>query len=178
MNESLNTDTRSVTPCDEIIIHTYYAHLPHILHFINNRIDNWQDANDLAQDAFVRLIEYKQMLREETVKSFIFTIARNLVIDYLRRQYRKIEVSANMYEFSKEYQETIESKIYAEDLIQLENGMLMTMPKQRKLIYMMDRFEEKSADEIADILQIKKRTVESHLFMGRKTVRDYLRRCI
>lgn len=163
---------------DCLISQSYIDFHTAIYNYIKNRINNAEDAADLAQDAYVRLLDYKAMLRQETIKSFVFTIARNLVIDYIRRHYRKQEVSANMYEFSKEYTESVENELYAKDLQKLENGMMMTLPKQRKLIYYMDRFEEKSADEISKTLQISKRTVESHLFSSRKTIREYVRKCI
>ena len=177
MKEStpLSENSNSV---DCLISQSYIDFHSAIYNYIKNRINNVEDAADLAQDAYLRLLDYKPMLRQETVKSFIFTIARNLVIDYIRRHYRKQEVSANMYEFTKEYTETIENEIYANDLLKLENGMMMTLPKQRKLIYYMERFEEKSADEISQSLQISKRTVESHLFSSRKAIREYIRKCI
>lgn len=177
MKEStpLSENSHSV---DCLISQSYIDFHTAIYNYIKNRINNTEDAADLAQDTYVRLLDYKAMLRQETVKSFIFTIARNLVIDYIRRHYRKQEVSANMYEFSKDYTESAENELFANDLLKLENGMMMTLPKQRKLIYYMDRFEEKSADEISQTLQISKRTVESHLFSSRKAVREYIRKCI
>ncbi len=177
MNES-TLHSEQTTKADCLISQSYTDFHSAIYNFIKYRINNDEDAADLAQDTYLRLLDYKPMLRPETVKSFIFTIARNLVIDYIRRHYRKQEVSANMYEFSKEYVDSVESQLNANDLLQLEHGMMMKLPKQRKLIYYMDRFEDKSADEISNELQISKRTVESHLFSSRKVVREYIRQCI
>ena len=56
------------------------------------KIGKDEDAKDLAQDVFLRLMDYKQMLRPETIKYFIFSICRNLVIDYLRRHYKMQEI--------------------------------------------------------------------------------------
>lgn len=177
MKESTHLIDKTIT-VDCLITQSYIDFHAAIYNYIKNRINNAEDAADLAQDAYLRLLDYKPMLRQETVKSFIFTIARNLVIDYIRRHYRKQEVTVNMYEYTKDYTESVESELYARDLQKLETGMMMTLPKQRKLIYYMDRFEEKSADEISETLQISKRTVESHLFSSRKAVRDYMRKCI
>jgi len=163
---------------DELISQCYSTYLTQIKYYISSRIENKGDVSDIAQDAYVRLIEYKQMLRPETIKSFIFTIVKNLVIDYNRKQYKKIEISANNYEFTKEYQDSVESQIFADDLLRLENSMIIKMPKQRKLVYAMSRFSDKSPEEIAGILQISKRTAENHLFVGRKTMREYLQNCI
>jgi len=177
MKEStpLSDQTKQV---DCLISQSYIDYHAAIFNYIKYKIYNVEDAADLAQDTYLRLLDYKSLLLPETVKSFIFTIARNLVIDYLRRHYRKQEVSANMYEFSKDYTDCFESHLHAKDLLKLENGMMMTLPKQRKLIYYMVRFEEKSADEISNELQISKRTVESHLLSSRKAIREYIRQCI
>lgn len=171
-----HSDNHNSVDC--LIASSYIEYHNQIVGFIKLRINNVDDADDLAHDAFVRLLDYKQMLRPETVKSFIFTIVRNLVIDYIRRQYRKQEVSANMYEFSKDFSYNMESQIHANDIMEFEKLTIVKLPKQRKQVYMMDRFEEKSAEEISNELQISKRTVESHLFNSRKTVRENLKECI
>lgn len=177
MNESPNPTILS-TVADDLIAECYSEYLPGIVNYINSKIGNFAEASDIAQDAFVKLIENKLMLRKETVRSFIYTIVHNMVVDHIRHKYRKIEVSANMLEFSKNYQESVESQLYANDIMKLENRMLKLMPKQRRNIYILDRFEDKTADEIAMELKISKRTVESHLYSSRKIIREHIRKCV
>lgn len=177
MNESLKL-TSTFSASNNLIEECYKDFLPGIIKYVNSKIGNYADAADIAQDAFVKLIEYKAMLRKETARSFIYTIARNMAIDYIRHQYRKQEVSANMVEFSKDYQESDESLLYANDILKLENGMMMSLPKQRRNIYILNRFENQTADEISQELCISKRTVESHLYSSRKVIRDYIKKCI
>jgi RNA polymerase sigma-70 factor (ECF subfamily) len=52
------------------------------------------------------------------------------------------------------------------------------MPQQRRTIYIMRRFDEKSAKEISEELNISRRTVENHLYIGVNQMREYLRACI
>jgi RNA polymerase sigma-70 factor (ECF subfamily) len=42
----------------------------------------------------------------------------------------------------------------------------------------MSRFQDKSAEDIAEELKLSRRTVENHLFISRKEVREFIRRCI
>ena len=63
--------------------YTNYHHSVYL--YIYYRIAHKEEAEDLAQDVYVRLMDYDRMLCAETIKYFIFTIARNLVTDYLRR---------------------------------------------------------------------------------------------
>ena len=79
---------------NQLLTETYTSLCPIIIHYINRKINDYESARDMAQDVFLRLMEYKQILRKETVRSMVFFIAHNLVVDYLRRYYRKQEMSA------------------------------------------------------------------------------------
>lgn len=162
----------------QLITKAYEEYHPAIISYISYKINNHTEAEDMAQDVFVRLLDYKQMLRTETVKSFIYTIARNLVIDYLRRHYKREEISANMIEFSKSYQDDIESKLYAKEILNLEVTKLRTFSSQRKKVYTLCRFEEKTVSEVSEMLQLSKRTVENHLLSSRKIMREYISQCV
>ena len=83
---------------DDIITRSYEEYYQVILTYITYRITHRYEAEDLTQDVFVRLLDYKQMLRPDTVKYFLFTIARNIVIDYIRRYYKKQEIDSYIYD--------------------------------------------------------------------------------
>jgi DNA-directed RNA polymerase specialized sigma24 family protein len=63
-------------------------------------------------------------------------------------------------------------------LMAMERTRLAAMPEQRRLIYTLNRFEDKSSPEIASELELSCRTVENHLFLGRRDMRDFFRNCI
>ena len=118
------------------------------------------------------------MLRPDTVKYFLFTIARNLVTDYIRRYYKKQEIDSYLYDFTVTSSNDTEEKIIADDLMAMERTRLAAMPEQRRLIYTLNRFADKSSPEIASELELSCRTVENHLFLGRRDMRDFFRNCI
>lgn len=149
-----------------------------LLGYINHRINNPDDAEDLVQDTFVRLLECGKMLRDDTVKSFIFTIANNLVVDYLRRYYKKQEIASYMMGSAISVVRSVESDVIAGDLRKHEVLKMSALPIQRKRIYYMSRFMDMSVDEISEKLSLSRRTVENHLFIGRKEVREYIKKCI
>lgn len=163
---------------DQLITASYGSYRHSVYLYIFHRIEHREEAEDLTQDVFLRLMDYKQMLRPDTVRSFIYTIARNLVNDYLRRYYRRQEYTSYIYDTCPEASDMAESAIVARDLASLEMRVLHTLPKRRRQIYVMTRFEEKSVPDIADALHLSCRTVENHLLMGRKAVRAYIKQCI
>ncbi len=163
---------------DRLIERSYNDYHQTILNYITYRINHKYDAEDLAQDVFIRLIDYKLMLREETVKYFLFTIARNIIIDYLRRYYKKQEITSYIYDHAVTYTNETEPNLHAKEILFLEKNKLQSFPSQRKTIYIMNRFYEKSTGEIAEELSLSKRTVENHLMIGRKVMRNYIKQCI
>ena len=154
----------------QFLTETYTTYRPLVFRYIYRKLNGCMET--------VRLLEYRSMLRPETVRSFLYTIVRNLVTDYLRRHYKKQEVMACMCEGLSASVEDMESAVMAKDLsCQEEKRVNLLSPKVRA-VYSMSRFEGKSALEIAEELSIPKRTVEGYLLTGRKSVREYMRQCI
>ena len=169
-------DLKATTPC--LITDSYKEYYPSVCSYIYYRINNWETAKDLSQDVFLRLMDYNQMLRPDTVKYFIFTIARNLLNDYLRRYYKKQEIDSYIYDTMSTFTNETEEKIIGDDLVTMERTRLAAMPEQRRLIYTLNRFENKTSPEIANELNLSCRTVENHLFLGRREMREFFRNCI
>ena len=163
---------------DDIITRSYEEYYQVILTYITYRITHRYEAEDLTQDVFVRLLDYKQMLRPDTVKYFLFTIARNIVTDYIRRYYKKQEIDSYIYDTMSTSTNETEEKIIGEDLMRMERERLAAMPEQRRLVYTMSRFEDKTSPEIAGELNLSCRTIENHLFLGRREMREFFRKCI
>lgn len=179
MRKSSNTPSQDSTQPSDLIEYAYNEFRPAIVSYISYRLNNEDKAEDFAQDVFVRLIDYKEMLRPQTVQSFVYTIARNIVIDYLRQRNRRQEVIANMYDFQDiPVKDDIVSKLYEKQILQLEQNKLHTFTPQRKIVYSLYRYEEMSIDEISQNLNIAHRTVENHLLVGRKMMREYIKDCV
>ena len=128
---------------DRLIAEYYEEHRSSIFFYIYRRINDEGDAEDLVQDAFLRLLEHRMMIRPDTLKYFLFTIVRNLLNDYLRRYYKRQEIDRYLYDM---------------------------LP--------VNRFQGKSSEDIAEELNLSRRTVENHLFISRKEVREFIRQCI
>ena len=69
-----------------------------------------------------------------------------------------------------------ESSLLAKDLVRLERLMVLKLSLQRRQIYYMNRYLYMSSTEIATKLSLSKRTVENHLLLGRRDVREYIKK--
>ena len=164
---------------DQIIIDAYNAYQSSLINYISVRVGDKELAKDLSQDVFLRLVSYKSMIRKDTVRSMIYTIAYNLIIDYLRRYYKIQDgISSYIYEESGKYVDDVENSFMVKELSEWETEAVNKLPLQRKIVYVMNRFQGLSKNEISVRLNVSVRTVDNHLYLGRKEVRDYVSKCI
>lgn len=163
---------------DELIARAYETYRDRVTGYINCRINNEETSRDLTQEVFMRLLEYSQLIYESAIENFIYTIARNIVNDYLRRYYVRREFDRYMHDYATVEDAGAESGVIARDLERIELQLVESLPRQRAAVYRLKRYEELSAKEIAERLGMSVRTVENHFYIGLKQVREVMAQCI
>jgi len=164
---------------DRTVIQFYQLYRGPLLCYIFCRIRDFEEAEDMVQDIFVRLLTYEMKLDEKTVKSFLFTIARNMVIDYFRHFYTKKEKLSYLYD----EMETTTARcadveaLYHETMRIYQSGKQQLSPKTR-MVYELSFERDMSIDEISRNLSITYNTVECHLFLARRKVRNFVKRAL
>lgn len=76
----------------EILIDRYKTK---IINFINKMIYDYDESQNLAQDVFLKVYEtLKRYKRQENFQAFIFTIAKNLTLNYIKKSQRTVMFSS------------------------------------------------------------------------------------
>jgi len=162
----------------DIIKQAYEQYRQMLTNYASSRINNDMEAEDIVQDAFVRLLNY-DVITEETIKSLCFTVVSNIVVDRIRRHYKRQEVQSYIYEEEVHtYVLTPEQIAAFHDIAEQERCLMATLSPSTRKVYEMTRVEGLSISEIAEELNISSRTVECHQFKARKVVREQLRKII
>lgn len=171
---NVNTNNRH-----EKFTRTYNRYLGDVKLYFLKYTRNEMKAEDMAQDLFIRLIEYNDILVDETAKSFIFTIAHRMVIDDARHQQfvRRATKGYLLKQQENKFWQDSES-IECKQIEEMEQAKIRTLPPRMAEIYCMTRFEQKTSIELATELNISKRTVETHLLKSRREIRSALRKVI
>lgn len=163
---------------NQSISDAYTQYARSIFLYIYYKVEDEELAHDLVQDTFLRLISYRGKICFHTVKHLLFIIARNLVNDYLRWYYKAQEAASFLYENADSKVCETEPLLYAEELLACEQKAVAQLPAQRRKVYELIRFEGENIVDIAAELNLSVRTVENHLFISRKEIRNYMRQCI
>lgn len=170
--------TNKMNANESAIAEAFELHHDSIVNYVRVRINDKNEAEDITQDIFVRLLGY-DLINKETIKSLCFTIANNLVIDHLRRHYKRQEVYSYAYDMMQKRQVlTPEQEAIFHELAERERCLIKDLTPATARVYEMKQMKGLSIEEISQELSISRRTVECHLFRGRKYVRQQIRKII
>jgi RNA polymerase sigma-70 factor (ECF subfamily) len=146
-------------------------------------LSNEQDANDLAQETFVRVYRYRERYDGGKFTTWLYTIASNLARSEFRRRQRHPNVSleAEIGEQGSTLAETLKSS-QATPNEELEGGERLRavrqavdgLPSELREAVILCEWEELSIAEAATILSTSKRAVESRLYRARQRLRAQL----
>lgn len=141
----------------------FMLYFPKLKLFLSGFLDNDAEAEDLAQDVFVKLWQNRQLLtRIENLNAYLYRIAKNTLYTYLDRTYLPDSISDTDYNHIPSIDE-LEELIFAKELEELIDMAIEKMPPQRKTIFSLSRKQGLSNETIALQLNISKRTVETHI---------------
>lgn len=138
--------------------------------FLRRRVASPEVANDLAQEAFFRLIRNEQAPTSPAnatrdARAYLFSIAANLAIDH-RRQMRRQQTDAaeteEMAAFPDPTPSAERASLSREELRVLGKAVAALPPRGRQ-IFLMHKVDELSYAEIAARLGIAKNTVIVHM---------------
>jgi RNA polymerase sigma-70 factor (ECF subfamily) len=132
-----------------------------------------EEAEELVQEVFTKIWEKRADLKKElSFKSFLFTIAFNII----RKHFRTKAYLSEYFKtgISNDIDMQTSQKITYDSLYQYISELVNQLPKRRKEIFIKSRFEGHSVKEIADELKISHKTVENQLTDALKFIRTNL----
>lgn len=150
---------------DEWFTHEVLPLGPMLMRFLQRNKCNAAEIADLSQEAYARVYEAAQRERPHQVKPFLFQVARNLMIDRLRKQsVVSLEAMADFEWLNiPDDKPTSEQTLVARQELRLLQAALHDLPPRCRQVVMMRRIEGLSQKEVADQLGITIETVQTQI---------------
>lgn len=140
---------------------------------------NWRDKaelEDLRQDVYAHVLDAAETEIPEQAKPFVFSVARNLLIDRFRKQHIvPIEAVAELDGLNVPTDEPgPERSVLARDMLRrLQSGIDQLPPRCREAV-VLKRIEGLSRREIAQRMGITEQTVSDHIAYGMRLLANVL----
>ncbi|MBN1683320.1 RNA polymerase sigma-70 factor [Candidatus Bathyarchaeota archaeon] len=130
------------------------------------------ESEELVQEVFTRVWEKRSGLRKElSFKSYLFTIAYNIIMKYFRTQKYIYEYYNSKIYCDLDIQTS--QKISYDSLHQYLTELVNKLPEKRREIFIKSRLEGMRIKEIADEMGISHKTVENQLTNALKYIRQH-----
>lgn len=151
-----------------VLFRHYY---PKTVIFLNALTKNEDLSEDLAQDIFLKIWVSRAELPEiRNFGGWLYILARNAALMHLRKKKPSISLEDIEIIIDGFIEEQCELSIHNDAV----RKVIETMPPKRREIYILSREHGLTNDEIAKHFNIKKKTVENHLNLALKEIRDVL----
>ncbi len=145
---------------------------------------NHEDANDLAQEAFIKAYQaLKSFKGDSSFYTWVYRIAVNKTINFLKQRKNKIHLSLNDLDFNAENDpdlvalisdKTPRRDIALSELQEKLNGAMLKLSEVHRLVVTLHDVQGLSHEEIGKIMDCNIGTVRSRLFYARQQLQAYL----
>jgi len=137
-------------------------HFDKIRNYVYFKCGNIEQAEDIAQEAFLKLWEKRFDVKKETMLSYLYRIAHNIFINQAKRE----QLLFNFQNSNQSRDMDNESPEYAMELKEFDEKLqkaLAELSEINRVTFLMNRIEGLKYREIAENLEISIKTVEKRM---------------
>ncbi|MEK9822287.1 MAG: sigma-70 family RNA polymerase sigma factor [Gammaproteobacteria bacterium] len=149
-----------------------------LVRYLARKVPNDEDANDLAQEAFLRMHKFQQSKDLENARAFLYRTANNLVIDQQRRaRVHDRYMSAEMLpehsdEDEDKFAPSAERTVSAKEELDRIYEIVDHMPVKVRRAFLLHRGKDMSYAEIASEMNVSTSMVEKYIIQALKLIRE------
>ena len=151
---------------------------------IYHMTSNHEDANDLAQETFIKAFQaIKSFKGGSSFYTWVYRIAVNKTINFLKQRKNRTHMSLNDLDFNAEHDpdlvalvsdKTPRREVNLAELQEKLNTAMQKLSEPHRLVVTLHDVQGLPHDEIAEIMECNIGTVRSRLFYARQQLQAYL----
>lgn len=163
--------------CEDAYEQLFNRHNKQVFLIAYGFLRNREDAMEIVQETFLKVYRNIASVKEDgaTFKGWINQIARNLSIDYYRKNKKLMERSTDLNEDMSESQNINPyEKMEKDNLTNKIKSIVYTLSKKQQTVFIMKHFQGMKFKEIAAQLSVTEGTVKKLHFRAMEAVRKEL----
>jgi RNA polymerase sigma-70 factor (family 1) len=146
-----------------------FEYIRNYLYYLSGDIEL---TEDLVQDVFLRLWEKRDTLNDETLRSYLFSIARNCFLKNVRRQ--KYDLKFRSALLNRKDTESPEFLLEMKEFDQRLQKVIAGMPEKCRTVFLMSRHDGMSYREIAERFNVSIKAVEKQMSKALAILREQM----
>jgi RNA polymerase sigma-70 factor (family 1) len=146
-----------------------------LVRFAKDIVKDKDTAEDLVQEVFVKIWERRESIEIKTsVKAYLYMAVKNHCFTRLKAEQRHAYMDESLADDLRFSDNDTDKDTNTIDLHQHISNALDKLPPRCALIFKMSRFEYKTYQEIADVLELSVKTVENQMSKALQLMRTSL----
>jgi RNA polymerase sigma-70 factor (ECF subfamily) len=150
-------------------------------------VSSYADAEDLAQEVFIELFESLPEFRNESkLSTWIYRIAVNKSLNFIRKKKRESVFSSftsffetNDRQQAKDFNDPRSSdeadrQVNSMELHKALKDAINRLPKNQRIAFILNKYQDLSYKEVADVMDVSLSSVESLLFRAKMNLQQLL----
>lgn len=149
--------------CEEMIFSDFFrSNAKTLRNYLFYKFGNEEQANDISQEAFVKLWENCSDVPLEKAKSFLYKVANNATLNQIAHQKVVLEY-AKKENPSQHTNESPEFILEEEQFKKKLENAIQNLTESQRTAFLLNRIDGKKYSEIAEMLEISVKAVEKRI---------------
>ncbi|MCO6464107.1 MAG: sigma-70 family RNA polymerase sigma factor [Saprospiraceae bacterium] len=146
-----------------------------LVNFIYKFVKNYETSEEIVQNTFAKIWSSRDKIEVTTsTKAYLYQMSKNAMIDYIRKYHGKecVQIEHEQLENLQDSTEEYLDPYIVRQVVETQLKVLKDKPRE---IFILNKFEGLTYEEIADYLKISKRSVEDNISKVTKILKEKLK---
>lgn len=149
------------------IFDDYYESIRSFAYYKTGSVDL---ADDVVQEVFLKLWNIRSSVRNDTVKTLLYTIATNLIKNHFKHQ--RVVYNFQVSKSTQDEAESADANVRMDDMNRQLQDALASIPDTAREVFLMNRIDGFTYSEIAQRLNLSVKTVEKRMSEAIRLLRN------
>lgn len=151
----------------------FEAHAETIRNYIYYKCGDAAQAEDVMQEAFIKLWHHCKKVLFEKARAFLYKVANNLFLNQVAHQKVKLEYARMPHHNSNT--ESPDFVMEEKEFMHTLQQAIGALPEGQREVFLLNRIDKKTYNEIAEMLGISVKAVEKRMHNALKKLRKIIK---